>query len=98
MWIKTATVSIQENIKKRHLQYYLMYFQIQMEFLERYNDCHARKCIEYLSVKWQSFCMNHNMLLVSSDCVWDKIAAMFQTELWKKIQKFYKRKSIWKRQ
>ena len=36
------------------------------------------------------------MLLVSSDCVWDKIAAMFQTELWKKIQKLYKRKSIWK--
>ena len=37
------------------------------------------------------------LLLVSSDYVWDKIATMFQTELWKKIQKLYKRKSIWKR-
>ena len=44
-----------------------------------------------------SFCVDHNILLVSSDCVWDKLAAMFQTELWKKIQKLYKRKSIWKR-
>ena len=35
--------------------------------------------------------------IVSSDCVWGKIAAMFQIELWKKIQKLYKGKSIWKR-
>ena len=37
-----------------------------------------------------SFCVDHNILLVSSDCFWDKIAAMFQTVLWKKIQKFMK--------
>ena len=30
-------------------------------------------------------------------CVWDKIAAMFQHELWKKIEKLYERKLIWKR-
>ena len=34
-----------------------------------------------------SFCVDHNILLVSSDCVWDKIAAKFQTELWKKNTK-----------
>ena len=43
-----------------------------------------------------SFCVDLNRLLVSNDWVWDKIDAMFQTELWKKIQKLYKRKSVWK--
>ena len=50
----------------------------------------------HLSVKWQSFCVDPNRLLVSSDWVSDKIDATFQTELWKKIQKLYKRKSVWK--
>ena len=43
----------------------------------------------HLSVKWQSFCVDPNRLLVSSDWVSDKIDAMFQTELWKKIQKLF---------
>ena len=51
-----------------------------------------------IAVCKMSFCVDRNILLVSNDCVSDKRAAMFQTELWKKLPKLYKRKLIWKRQ
>ena len=77
---------------KRHLQDYLIYFQTGISRKIQQLPCKKM----HLSVKWQSFCVDPNRLLVSSDWVWDKIDAMFQTALWKKIQKLYKRKSVWK--
>ena len=75
---------------KRHLQDYLMYFQTGISRKIQQLPCKKM----HLSVKWQSFCVDPNKLLVSSDWIWDKIDAMFQTALWKKIQKLYKRKSV----
>ena len=91
MWMKTAKVSIQDKYLKTSFTKLSNIFSNLNEISRKIQQLPCKKIHLKFVCK-----MDHNMLPVSSDCVWDKIAAMFQTELWKKIQKLYKRKSIWK--